>query len=280
MNTQQQPIEDEIDLRDYINVIIKRKKFILTVFFVSVITTAIVSFLEPKVYEVTTMIQLGNIDRLLITKDEASAAILNQDSLSSIIKQLNLSGMYVERLKKYIKIEDVKDTNLLRVTIEYPGLATAFKINDALINPLIAKWQDIYQQRLAVIKVRLEELITQIGSVEKEVDRTRSLIAELPKIPGISPAEESLRMIILVNSLPNYETYLTSLKDHSNNLQLLLVSDAKEFKIAEMPITPKYPIKPKKKLNVAISGILSLMFGVFLAFFMEFWQKGKEEKAK
>ena len=267
-------VEDEIDLRDYVNVIIKRKKVILTVFLASVITTAIVSFLAPKVYEVTTVIQLGNIDKLLINKDEASAAILNQNSLSSIIKQLNLSDMFVERLKKYIRTEDIKDTNLLKVTIEYPGLATAFKINDALINPLIAQWQDIYQQRVAVIKARLEELITQIGNVEKEVDMTRSLIVNLPKVPGISPAEESLRMIILVNSLPSYETYLTSLKDRRNNLQLLLLSDAaREFKIVEKPITPKHPIKPKKKLNIAISGVVSLMFGIFLAFFMEYWEK-------
>jgi len=272
--TEEKYVEDEIDLRDYIKVILKRKKVILTIFFASVIATAIVSFLAPKVYEVTTVIQLGNIDKLLISKDELSAAILSQNSLSSIIKQLNLSDMFVERLKKYIRTEDIKDTNLLKVTIEYPGLATAFKINDALINPLIAQWQDIYQQRLTLIKARLEELITQIGNVEKEVDMTRSLIVNLPKIPGISPAEESLRMIILVNSLPSYETYLTSLKDRRNNLQLLLLSDAaREFKIVEKPITPKHPIKPKKKLNIAISGVVSLMFGIFLAFFMEYWEK-------
>ena len=271
--------KDEIDLREYVNVIIKRRKIILTIFFVSVITTAIVSFLVPKVYEVTTVIQLGNIDKLLISKDEAIATILNQNFLSSIIKQLNLSDMFVERLKKYIRTEDIKDTNLLKITIEYPGLATAFKINDALINPLIAQWQDIYQQRLAVIKARLEELITQIGNVEKEVDMTRSLIVNLPNTPGISPAEESLRMIILVNSLPTYETYLTSLKDRRNNLQLLLLSDAKEFKIVEKPFTPKHPIKPNKKLNVALSGIVSLMFGIFLVFFTEYWEKSKNQKA-
>jgi hypothetical protein len=168
---------------------------------------------------------------------------------------------------------------LLKVTIEYPGLATAFKINDALINPLIAQWQDIYQQRLAVIKARLGELITQIGNVEKEVEMTRSLIVNLPKVPGISPAEESLRMIILVNSLPSYETYLTSLKDRRNNLQLLLLSDAaKEFKIVEKPITPKYPIKSNKKLNVAVSGIVSLIFALFLVFILQNMEKPKSIK--
>ena len=48
--------EDEINLRDYINTILKRKKLILSVFFVAVVTTAVVSFLMPKVYEVSMLI--------------------------------------------------------------------------------------------------------------------------------------------------------------------------------------------------------------------------------
>ncbi|TRZ96011.1 hypothetical protein D4R78_01740 [bacterium] len=58
MNTQQPPVEDEIDLRDYINVIIKRKKIILTIFFVSVLTTAIISFLQPKTYKASVYIMV------------------------------------------------------------------------------------------------------------------------------------------------------------------------------------------------------------------------------
>ena len=54
--------EDEINLRDYINTILKRKKLILSVFFVAVVTTAVVSFLMPKVYEVSMLIEPGNLE--------------------------------------------------------------------------------------------------------------------------------------------------------------------------------------------------------------------------
>lgn len=62
----QEYAEDEIDLRKYIEVILKRKKIIFGVFFVVVITITIISFLMPKIYEATSVVQIGNIDGLLI----------------------------------------------------------------------------------------------------------------------------------------------------------------------------------------------------------------------
>lgn len=36
------------------------------------------------------------------------------------------------------------------------------------------------------------------------------------------------------------------------------------------------PVGPKKKQDVLFAGIMSLMFGVFLAFFAEYWEKSKQ----
>jgi len=50
--------EEEVSLRDYINVIIKRKKIVLTVFFVSVITSATINFSTPKTYQASSSIMV------------------------------------------------------------------------------------------------------------------------------------------------------------------------------------------------------------------------------
>ena len=45
--------------------------------------------------------------------------------------------------------------------------------------------------------------------------------------------------------------------------------------IASLAYEPTAPIKPNRKLNILIAGVLGLFVGIFVAFFLEFWQKGK-----
>jgi len=274
MENQQYIQEDEIDLREYINIIIKRKKLILNVFFIAVVITAIVSLLMPRIYEITTTVQLGSVGEFLIKNEEAKAIMLNQNLLLSIINDLNLK-ITVENLQKDIKISDISGTNLLKIKITYPGIGTALKINEAIVNPLIAQGQNFYQERTAIIKGRLKELQGAIKNAEEDITRTQNMIIGIPSSKDISQAELSLRMIILQNTLPKYENNLTDLRNQRNDLQILL-SNSKDFKVFDAPIKPKNPVGPKKKQNVIIAGIFSLMFGVFLAFFLEFWQKSKK----
>ncbi|MFH1094153.1 MAG: Wzz/FepE/Etk N-terminal domain-containing protein [Candidatus Omnitrophota bacterium] len=278
MENQQYIQEDEFDIRKYINVIIKRKKLILAIFLVSVAAAAIVSLRMPKVYEITSIIQLGSVNELLIKNEEAKAIILNQNFLLFVINELGLK-IEVESLQKAIEISDLAGTNFLKIKITYPGIDTALKINDTIINSLIAQGQNMYQGRLAIINEQLKELDTEINNTEGDIAKTKALISGLPNPSDVTQSDVFLKIILLQSGLPNYKSNLTTLKNQRNELKLLL-NNSKDFKVFDAPIKPKYPVGPKKKQNVLIAGMLSLMFGVFLAFFMEFWQKGKEGKTK
>ena len=55
--------EDEIDLREYINVLIKRKSIIILIFLIAVITSALVSyFVLSPVYQASTVFSVAKID--------------------------------------------------------------------------------------------------------------------------------------------------------------------------------------------------------------------------
>ena len=271
MENQQFIQEEEIDLRKYLDVIIKRRTLILSVFFITVIIAAAVNLFMPKIYEITSTIQLASIVEPLINKDEAVEIILNKNSFSSLIKELNLKDE-VEILKKNIKIDDVKGTNLLMIKIDYPDINVALQIIDAILNPLMTQDHAIFQNRMGIIEGRLKELSVATKNAELDIERTQSLIANIPSSKDISQAELSLRMIILQNTLPKYENNLTDLRNQRDALQLLVVN-SKDFMVFDSPIRPKHPVAPKKKQNVIIAGIFGLMFGIFLAFFLEFWQK-------
>jgi capsular polysaccharide biosynthesis protein len=228
----------------------------------------------PKVYEVASIVQLGSVNESLIKNEEAKAIMLNQNLLLSIINELNLK-MSVDGLQKAIKISDVIGTNLLKIKIIYPGIDTAIKINDAIVNPLITQGQIIYQERLVIINERLKELDLEIKNAESDIGRTQTLISGLPEASNISQSDISLRIILLQNTLSSYESNLTMLRNQRNELKFSL-ANARDFKVFDQPIKPKNPIGPKKKQNVLVAGMFSLMFGVFLAFVLEFWQKSKK----
>ena len=268
----QEYLEDDIDLRDYIKVIIKRKNIILTVFFVSVISTAIISFLMPKVYLSTASIQIGIVVEPLIKKSEAGEMIKTYDILNPIVKELKLKTN-VEKLKNAIEVEDIKDTDFLRFKVEYAGKDISLKLCQSIVNSFLAQASNLYQQRLNLVNQRIEELDNQINSVQSDIQRTQGLIENLSVSEKIGETEAGIRIILLQNTLPNYQTNLRALLNQKYDLQLTVIK-AKEFKLMDLLIEPE-PIKPKKKQNVAISGILGLMLGVFVVFFQEYWTKAK-----
>jgi uncharacterized protein involved in exopolysaccharide biosynthesis len=73
----------EITLRNYIEVVIKRKKLIFIVFFLSVITATAINLTTPKVYVATAVIQNGYIDSPIIKIAEAASIIESQAILET-----------------------------------------------------------------------------------------------------------------------------------------------------------------------------------------------------
>jgi uncharacterized protein involved in exopolysaccharide biosynthesis len=48
-----------------------------------------------------------------------------------------------------------------------------------------------------------------------------------------------------------------------------------EVRFAVPAVEPKKPVAPKKKLNIAIAGMLGLMVGVFGAFLVEYFERDR-----
>jgi capsular polysaccharide biosynthesis protein len=271
----QQPIyEDEIDLRELINVVIKRKKLILGIFLASVIIAAVISFLTPGIYLSTAIIQTGIVDTSLIGIAEAEQMMKTQDFLSPIVKELELK-VEPESLKSAINLKSIKDTSLIHLEVEYQGMGTSYKLLRAIVDSFLTKNNELYQQRMDFINQQIEEFDTQINSVKSDISKTQEPIQNLSLSEKISEADAGIRIILLQNTLASYYNNLTSLFEQNNNLRLILIK-AKEFKLVDL--TKPYPIKPKKKLNIALAGVLSLMLATFLAFFMEFWQKSTSKQ--
>jgi len=432
MDNQQSQLEDEINLRDYINVIIKRKKLILAIFLVSVITTAIVSIMMPKVYQATAFIMIvpSKIQTALsptppvsfdvqqktgtgeylgqglaISLPTHKALLKSNVVLERIIDRLKLTDaagktLTPDDLFKRLNIKETKETNILQLeaegnnpkkaqelanawTQEYITYSQEFisgdvkgtgdfitdqfaiakqnltqaeeKVKDfkdkykidlmqaeldikkgelnnykkelmelemtlktkgdnlaelkkeilkqdkfIIVSKAItddALWQNEDKEKTSVDldkkKLRSEEvnpiyrdLETRKVNTEIEINTTKPRLEYFKKSVGLIEAEindsekiinqREFELTQLNRQVDIYKRTYDNLSNKTEEARIAKAAQLGEVKLVSPANEPKYPIKPNKRNEVAISGIISLMFGIFLAFFMEYWEKSKQ----
>jgi capsular polysaccharide biosynthesis protein len=202
--------------------------------------------------------------------------ILNQNVLLSTIEELGLD-VTAEELASTVKIADIKDTDLLKITLTSSDVPKVLKISEALIQPFIAQGQAIYLEKISMENERLAEMQSEIKNIESVIAKTQSMIASFSKENKASSMDHSLTIILLQNMLPNYQSNLAMLKDQRSSKKLMM-SDARPFKVFESPTVSDKPVSPQTKRNVILAGFLGLMMGIFLAFVIDFWRKGSTKK--
>lgn len=117
--------EQELSLKDYVEVIKRRKKTILLIFFIAIIGSAVLSFVLPPVYQVTSIIKIGQIvdlstfEKTPIESAVASAQFLQGPGLlTDAIRDLKLP-FTLKRLRKRISAEPIgQEKDLVEIRIE------------------------------------------------------------------------------------------------------------------------------------------------------------------
>jgi uncharacterized protein involved in exopolysaccharide biosynthesis len=323
--------EDEIDLRDYINVIIKKKKLILGIFLASVIFTAIISFLMPKIYDISMLIEpsvLGVTDGgsilYLDSPENIKAKIENKVFELKIIKGLDL---YPKINALNLKVSQPADSSLIKVNVEKQ--AKDIKLGIKILNQLFVELSNVYgsvveskknnmekqisiisnnietknnginlaQQQLKLLDEREPGLLDEITNTKSNMDK---LLSKRDILLDKTTQADDMSSLLYSNTIQQNIAYFNRLQNELTNLRVQkesiktnienLENDISNIKIeieklnlskdnihnigmVQEPQSSLSPVRPNKKLNVALAGIISLMFGVFLAFFVEFWQK-------
>ena len=276
-------VEEEIDLREYINILLKRKGIILLIFLIAVITATIVSyFVLTPIYQSSVSFQISTE----LTKQQYYPTpstnpyisdilvLLTSDSiLREAAGRINLSYDFNE-MKRKIKSTNIKDTNIITLTVEDENSKVARDLANSIVKVFIEENQYIYDEKRKIAEENLRIYVEQLDDIEKNIIEIEKTKLKIANSSDISDVEKHFQTSLLLNSLAT--------ERNSRNFLISQISSIKEdlmnykgFKIIDLATEPAVPIKPKKKLNIAIAGVLGLFVGVFVAFFIDFWQKGK-----
>jgi len=268
--------EDEVELIDYINVLLKWKRLIIVITLIAVLISGLLSyFVLPKVYEGSATIQPAQVSsNLLLSPYEIQTQIKSATFIQKLSDDLNVP---FDEINKNINVSILQNSNFVVVNFEHKDKELIRKFFDKLLYELNSINADEYNNQINSIKSKVLTLSSQIeilNSVTTQISKQKLQMSK-------SSLKEDLGSYLISTSL--YESILTKKIDLENTVTDLnsQLSMSHEFEYLQQPYVSDTPVKPNKKLNILVSGVAALFFSILLAFFIEYMQgtQGNEEVA-
>jgi uncharacterized protein involved in exopolysaccharide biosynthesis len=270
---------DEISVRDYIDVVVRRKKLIISIFTLSVGGALVAAFTLPKIYQAEAVLQLASVTdagsqlvKFLYSKEEAKQIILSSEILKPVFMKYRdaLNNSSLKIFRSCVRVETIRDEATpyvkLIVKSKNPGLAQS--MCKAIVDEFFRSVNPRYVRMVDVFETTLTALGGQIANTEREIDAVSNTIAALSSDRGRIDPEKMSKIILLreiIASLKKQKLDLTS-EEYLIRVKLVLI---KEFRIVSTPDLPETPVFPRKLMMVGSTIIVALVFGTFVAFCVE-----------
>ena len=170
----EEPIQteyDEIDLMDYVKVILKRKWLILAVFLGAAIVAGIFSFLMPKIYKIDTSLEVGQIAGAVVEEPGQVVEKIKGDVYGIFVRE-KLRIPEIEYQK--IKTENPKDTRLIKMAIESASPPKAKNILEEINNLILAEHQEKIKVKKELIEMNIKTVEGQIEIIKSDIEKVKN----------------------------------------------------------------------------------------------------------
>ena len=313
-------VQENTELIDYLGVIWKWKLLIILIAVVCAITSGVVSFVLPKIYQSSAILEVGRVPRYRgasreqiepIEDIESVSEVLESDEMLSKIRgkfnlQATLGGIRARLdvepiLGKYIGSR--LEARLIKITFEDRDPQLTVDVLNTFSDSLMEQHLEEYQASIESLDEEINNsqdeislqndyqkvVREQIKVAERAIAETKKELSQL-SLKNISPLE----VLFLRSTLRDQEEIIADFHEEINDVQLSIQHSknkvvylnnmravSENTKVRNKPIKPDGPVRPKKKLNAIIGGVVGLVAAIILAFFFEYLQTvRKREKVR
>jgi hypothetical protein len=256
MEQQNNEINDEINLYDYWKVLVKRKNVFLSIFLVPLGIAIIISLILPRYYRGESEITIPAI---------------------AVPNMVNLIGN-IDEAKK-VKIFANNSGAIKNVLVSIPKKST-----DKIIITIDAKTADILPQAFKDIFGyinNIPEIKDEIGKIQEQNDFKIKKLIEVKKanLVFLNDLLDMIKKRQLMAISINPADLVKRDSELSLEIKNLQLAEVKAFILGPSSIT-KQPTDAKIKQIIIITGLLSLMAGIFVVFFLNYidLMKARENK--
>lgn len=205
--------------------------------------------------------------------------------LTAFKSQMVTKDLELASLKKALEIarEQLKDTPAVLVTNKslsddpYLQAVARDKLNSDTeqLSGITMKSEEVnpvyvsLQQKINDLNVSIAQLETEREGLARAIEQTSTQLESLQVELAEKKALEDKLLAKIHDLKANYD--LLSQKYEEARIASTVDTGATQISLIAPALEPKFPVKPNKKLNVAVAGVLGIMVSVFLAFFVEYW---------
>lgn len=262
-----------MELRRYLEILLRRKWVIIIVLIVTVEVVAVGSSLMTSVYEASTLVRIAqrqesSIDYLPIDYSErlinTNVRLLkSRPFLEEVILRLSLPISPAE-LSSRLSVDAVPNTELIQITAEGPTSTVAVKTADTLATLLIEEMENLFSG--PGLNAR-ESLAEQLAIVEEDLQENRALLQDLLADP--SGSDSTISIQDLSTRIQVQEESYAMLINEYESLRIAEGLRANSVTIVEPAVEQSSPARPNIPLNVALSVVVGLSGGIGLAFLFD-----------
>jgi len=263
--------EKEVDLRDYLNMVKRRWKIILIIFLGATITSGVVSFLLPRTYEASAMVEMGKMrDKLLEEPSTVIEIFKTKPILAKVAEELNIPPTQEKLGELASKIKMREKSGLLEIKGKGETPEETVKLVNGVIAILLKRHEQIFERARMILDEYLASGKERLVEMEKEIQMLQKKIEELEATDSQAEAMVARGyMESLERSRDRYEELRIELREKKMEESYGTIGT----ELVIPPTTPEKPIAPKKKQNVLIAGVLGLFVGFVSAAIVEYFKK-------
>ena len=274
--------EQEVELRDYINVLVRRKKLIIGITLVAVLFSGILSyFVLPPVYKGSAIILPPQICGNFLTGFTPSEIqLIKPVEVQSIIKDSSFlakmhdkTGISYSDLTKDVSVSVPQGTNFVKAEFESTNKGNIQVFFNTLIDLLNETSSSSYEKNFSFLKTKVTDYENQVKILNEEEKR---ILNEIESLNKSGDKNYEIGLLVLENIYNSIVNNKVSAESELNNLKYQ-IDNSHPFVYLSSPSIPDVSVKPNKALNLAVSGVAALFFSILLAFFLEYWYRTKSE---
>ncbi len=254
---------DEIDLREYLRILWRRRHTVGAVTLAAVLAAVLFSLLSSPVYEAEALIQLSEESAPAYANPASAAQVLRNPSFLDGIARAAGLAVTGRGLRNLVKVDSVRDTRMIRLRVRYKDARQAEELTSAISLAFVARASVRVQEKRKPLEARLDSVNAQLAEIQRILQLTRATLSRLQQGSTLSGEDRGF-----LRSLTLYAMWL---QDTQRELTAKLAS-LEPPTLVEAPSVPLEPVASRMGVNVLLIGILGLMSGCTLAFVLEYFK--------
>lgn len=255
--------EDEIDLYELWLKLKKRWKIIVGTFLLGILASLVYVFTARPVYTSSFIIKIGKDPTILLGSagsEEVQLIFLPEEFarlVNAKASSLKVEGLRSINADPIIKRRTGELFSPVKVTIEAYKSEAIPEAYSKLLE--ILNSDETITSKIEFLRTSLQERLSKLKETLKGARRYRSILEK--RGSDYTKLVEMDKVIADLEKEVVYTEYL--------------IKELKPFEVLYEPSVPAKPSKPKRALILAVAGVSSLFFGIFLALFAEWLEEAR-----